>query len=169
MVFPLIFWPIETLYFGILSDHSLQSKGKYFLIQNMFHETKLPCLMIYCCGPGALDIESLDDLTIQKDILNILARIFPMECPLPYPIESIITRWTSDQYSGKLNPNAKEMKINASKDNCKLVWTESEESFISPKPGGKIEKSIIINILDAIKNGKKAARIIADKILGVIS
>ncbi len=167
VVFPRVFWPIATEYFGILYDHSSQSKGKYFLIQNMFHETKLPCLMIYCCGKGALELETHDDLTIQKDVLNILARMFPLECPLPYPIESIITRWSSDRYNLNLNAKAKEMKTNVPKDNCKLVWTENRPSFINSKIGGKIFNKF--DFLEAIKNGKNAARIIADKILGVVS
>ena len=142
MVFPRIFWPIGTEYFGVLSDHSFQAKGKYFLIRNMFLETNLPCLMIYCCGSGAVELEALDDLTIQKDVLNILARMFPLECPLPYPIESIITRWASDQYNMNFNAKSREMKMNVSKDNCKLVWTENEPTYINSKVGGKIERSI---------------------------
>ncbi|KAJ3327360.1 hypothetical protein HDU91_004397, partial [Kappamyces sp. JEL0680] len=103
LVFPRVFWPVEVERFGILSDCTAQLRGKHFMMVNMYNSTKLPCLMVYYSGVAALDIESKEDMSILKDILNVLARMFPFECPLPYPIETVVTRWASDQYSGGQN------------------------------------------------------------------
>lgn len=158
LVFPRVFWPIDIEIFGVLGGTTPETRGKYFSIRNMYKETRLPCLMIYCCGASAIDIESLDDVTIQKDILAILARMFPLECPLPYPIESVVTRWSSDEYTyqstGKDQEASRGLVVNESHKNCKLVWACDEYS---------------LGLDEALKNGKTAARIIADQILGLIS
>ena len=150
LVFPRIFWPLDTEFFGILHQSpSSQTRGKYFLIQNMYNTTKLPCLMIYCCAQGALAVEKLEDLAIQKEILTILSRIFPLECPIPYPIESIVTRWACDRYSTKSKDPNENFVVTASPANSKIVWTgtDSTNQFsFTPKfnPSELDGKSIIL-------------------------
>lgn len=150
LVFPRIFWPLDTEFFGILHHSpSSQTSGKYFLIQNMYNTTKLPCLMIYCCAQGALAVEKLEDLAIQKEILTILSRIFPLECPIPYPIESIVTRWACDRYSTKSKDPNGNLFVTTSPTNSKIVWTgaDSTNQFsFTPKfnPSELDGKSIIL-------------------------
>ncbi len=126
LVFPRVFWPIDVERFGILADQNAQSRGRHFMMVNMYNSTKVPCLMVYYSGLAALEIEGKEDMIILKEILNMLARMFPFECPLPYPIETIVTRWASDQFSGGENvQHPSTLNITIPKDCQKIVHTHN--------------------------------------------
>ena len=56
-------------------------------------------MLINCSGLGSLEMETKDDQTILDEIMDRLSIMFPFECPLPYPVEHVITRWTMDKVS----------------------------------------------------------------------
>ena len=108
LVFPRIFWPLYWEKFGQLPEPNPSSsqaefesnRGKYFLFQNMYNETNLPCLVVYISGQAAQDAENLTDDQILKEVLDRLSAMFPDETPLPKPIETVTTRWGKDCFSG---------------------------------------------------------------------
>jgi monoamine oxidase len=104
LVFPRIFWPLHLDRFGSLSDLSSESpskvRGRSYMFINMYHETQLPCLAVVLSGQAAISMEEESDNDIVYGIMDRLCLMFPNEHPLPYPIESVITRWSKDTYSG---------------------------------------------------------------------
>jgi hypothetical protein len=108
LVFPRIFWPLDIKRFGLLSpiNHNtspINCLGNHVLVINMYSETNLPCLLIYTCGFAALDMEAKKDCFIIEEILDRLSLCFPAEQPLPYPIETVLTRWSQDTFSRKFD------------------------------------------------------------------
>ncbi|KAJ3274946.1 hypothetical protein HDV01_001810 [Terramyces sp. JEL0728] len=91
LVFPRIFWPLQYSSFGILQDN--------LLFINQYQKTNLPCLIVFYSGAGAIDMELKNDEDLVEDIMKKLAKMFYTENPLPYPIETIVTRWQKDKYS----------------------------------------------------------------------
>ncbi len=159
LVFPRVFWPIHIKEFGILSD---EIRGKYFLIENLYEKTKLPCLLIKCSGEAALELENKEDLAIQKEVLTILSKMFPFECPLPYPIEAVITRWQKDQYKGI---NSEEIKqYDTQSLDPRIIWAGGYST--KGNAHSLHGSSSILIALDSIRNGRIAARKLADQLLG---
>jgi monoamine oxidase len=109
LVFPRIFWPLNIQKLGSLGDSSMNEKlsyadyekkrGRFFLFRNSYSTTQLPCLTVYISGPAAPDIEGETDDIIVGEILDRLSVMFPEESPLPKPIETIVTRWSTDAHS----------------------------------------------------------------------
>lgn len=86
----------------------------------MYKETQLPCLVIFCSGVAARKLEEKQDADIHTEIMTMLSSIFPYETPLPYPIESVITRRSLDNYN---NASESSLSINVSPDkHSKIVW-----------------------------------------------
>ena len=99
LVFPKIFWPLSIKRFGLLSDvekgnEQFATLGKYLIIENQYTETNIPCLVVHTCGDAAIDMESKNDEEIINEIMNRLSFVFYSQQPLPYPIETVITRWS---------------------------------------------------------------------------
>jgi monoamine oxidase len=104
VVFPRIFWPLHLERFGSLTEFNGEDpgkvRGKSFMFINMYQETQLPCLAVIVSGQAAIAMEKESDNDIVYEIMDRLCLMFPNEHPLPYPIESVITRWSKDTYSG---------------------------------------------------------------------
>jgi hypothetical protein len=65
-------------------------------------------------------MEIKDDQTILDEIMDRLSIMFPFECPLPYPVEHLITRWARDATS---SPG---FSINYSNAEPRLISCDSE-------------------------------------------
>jgi lysine-specific histone demethylase 1 len=94
LVFPKIFWPFQKNMFG-----SLGKADDDILFINMYVETQLPCLHIKLKGGIAVELEREEDSKVINIIMTRLSEMFPEAYPIPYPIETIITRWSHDKYS----------------------------------------------------------------------
>ncbi|KAI8901503.1 flavin-containing amine oxidoreductase-domain containing protein [Globomyces pollinis-pini] len=167
LVFPRIFWPLHTEKFGLLSSPNekeslFSSRGKFFLVENMYSSTQLPCLVVYTSGLAAETLEKQPDSSIINKIMMRLAMVFPNEQPLPLPIESVVTRWSSDIFSRGSsvylkaggNPDAfRDLRL----DSKRLCWAGEQMSLNKP---GTVEGAIL--------SGRDAARRAADELLGYV-
>ncbi|KAJ3262102.1 hypothetical protein HK103_003945 [Boothiomyces macroporosus] len=128
LVFPRIFWPLQYNSFGILQDN--------LLFINQYHKTNLPCLIVHCSGNSALEMENRTDEELVDEIMKKLSKIFYSENPLPYPIETIVTRWQKDKYSlgcrtvlSTANPDCfSDLK----QDSSRLFWAGEYASLDQP-------------------------------------
>ncbi|RKO92403.1 amine oxidase, partial [Blyttiomyces helicus] len=99
LVFPHRFWDKEMDSFGSISGPEGDGDDPYphfaiyyALNRNMYPTTKLPVLVSFISGEAARDFEAAEDKDIVAKALVVLGRIFPEQQPIPYPIETIVTR-----------------------------------------------------------------------------
>ncbi|KAI9144791.1 flavin-containing amine oxidoreductase-domain containing protein [Paraphysoderma sedebokerense] len=76
-----------------------RTRGQFFLFQNMTAVVNVPTLTCYLVGESAKELEVAQDCVIIERCMSILSRIHPEASPIPQPIESIVTRWTFDEFS----------------------------------------------------------------------
>lgn len=74
-----------------------------FSCRNLFTTTKLPVLCSFISGQAAVEMEADNDETIVNKAMAVLSRIFPHEQPLPRPTETIVTRWSQDEFARSVN------------------------------------------------------------------
>lgn len=50
-------------------------------------------------GTSANTLESSTDAELTQQALDTLARLHPTSCPLPSPLETVVTRWSQDEFA----------------------------------------------------------------------
>lgn len=170
LVFPRIFWALKDRKFGSLGkDVSHDTTGRSYLFLNMYESTQLPCLEILIAGYSAYELEDSSDDVIVRDIMGRLSAIFPEERPLPYPIETIITRWSHDVFS---KGSSSFLKAGGDPNAFHELMADSRRLYlagdhVSATKPGTIEGLRFINE-GALMSGRDAARKLADQLLGPI-
>ncbi|KAJ3326325.1 hypothetical protein HDV06_000201 [Boothiomyces sp. JEL0866] len=128
LVFPRIFWPLQYNSFGILQEN--------LLFLNQYQKTNLPCLIVHYSGNTALEMEDRSDEELVEEIMKKLSKMFYTENPIPYPIETIVTRWQKDKFSlgcrtvlSTANPDCfSDLK----QDSSRLFWAGEYASIDQP-------------------------------------
>ncbi|WQF77685.1 Putative amine oxidase, SWIRM domain, Homeobox-like domain superfamily [Colletotrichum destructivum] len=101
------FWDTERHIFGVLRDapnrHSLNqsdyksSRGRLFQWFNVTQTTGLPCLVALMAGDAGFDTEHNSNDNLIAEATEVLRSVFGPA--VPYPAESVITRWASDKFA----------------------------------------------------------------------
>ncbi|KAJ3362130.1 hypothetical protein GGF31_001814, partial [Allomyces arbusculus] len=103
LVFQEPFWDLAADSFGFLNpmDPATQSyvptRGQSYLFWNMSPVVKLPVLVGMIAGDAAVRLEAEPDQVIVQDAIKILERVHG--APIPAPLETIVTRWSYDEFS----------------------------------------------------------------------
>ncbi|KHN96255.1 vacuolar protein sorting 33A-like protein [Metarhizium album ARSEF 1941] len=107
LVYDKVFWDSERHIFGVLRDppdrHStLQedyalNRGRFFQWFNVTHTTGLPCLIALMAGEAGFETERSSNESLIEEATEILRGVFGNK--VPYPVESVITRWGSDRFA----------------------------------------------------------------------
>ncbi|KNE69129.1 hypothetical protein AMAG_13986 [Allomyces macrogynus ATCC 38327] len=103
LVFQEPFWDLAADSFGFLNpmDPATQSyvptRGQSYLFWNMTPVVKLPVLVGMIAGDAAVRLEAEPDQVIVQDAIKILERVHG--APIPAPLETIVTRWSYDEFS----------------------------------------------------------------------
>ncbi|KAJ6446309.1 Vacuolar protein sorting-associated protein 33A [Purpureocillium lavendulum] len=107
LVYDRIFWEEERHIFGVLRDapnrHStLQrdyglNRGRFFQWFNVTSTTGLPCLIALMAGDAGFETEHSSNDQLVSEATEILRSVFGKE--VPYPVESVVTRWGSDRFA----------------------------------------------------------------------
>ncbi len=94
LLFDDVFWDTEEDIIGYI-----QEDGKWAETVNLYPAINQPVLVMFNAGDQAEEIELLSDDETVADALVVLANIYGVEKLTPV-VDSIITRWSSDQWSG---------------------------------------------------------------------
>lgn len=109
LVFEKPFWDTERDMFGLLrepenresmvqEDYSA-NRGRFYLFWNCLKTTGLPVLIALMAGDAAYQAEYTPDEELIAEVTNQLRNIFKQEV-IPDPLETIVTRWASDKFTG---------------------------------------------------------------------
>ncbi|KAJ3092199.1 hypothetical protein HK102_009853 [Quaeritorhiza haematococci] len=182
LVFPKRFWDPRVDSFGSLAEPpSSQSgnsvnaglyspsayaanRGKFFLFWNLYPTTGLPVLVSFISGDAAVEMERDTDQNIVSQAMAVLSRIFPDKRPLPRPVETIITRWSRDEFSrGSYSYVANGATGN---DYDTLAKTMSNKIFWA---GEATCRQYPATVHGAMLSGMRTATAIADALLGPVT
>lgn len=107
LVYDKVFWEPDRHIFGVLRDapnrHSVSQKdyssnrGRFFQWFNVSNTTGLPCLIALMAGDAGFDTEHSSNDSLVAEATEILRSVFGTD--VPYPVESIVTRWGSDRFA----------------------------------------------------------------------
>lgn len=107
LVYDRVFWESDRHIFGALRDapnrHSTSQKdyggtrGRFFQWFNVSNTTGLPCLIALMAGDAGFDTEHYSNDALISEATDILRSIFGKD--VPYPVESVVTRWESDRFA----------------------------------------------------------------------
>lgn len=107
LVYNRVFWEPDRHIFGVVNDaanrHSVQqgdysaSRGRFFQWFNVSNTTGLPCLVALMAGEAGFDTEASSNDMLVAEATGILRGIFGKD--VPYPVESVVTRWGSDRFA----------------------------------------------------------------------
>ncbi|KAF6841574.1 flavin containing amine oxidoreductase [Colletotrichum musicola] len=107
LVYDQPFWDIERHIFGVLRDatnrHSLNQsdyrtqRGRMFQWFNVTQTTGLPCLVALMAGDAGFDTEYHSNDALVAEATQVLRSVFGSK--VPYPVESIVTRWAADRFA----------------------------------------------------------------------
>lgn len=107
LVYDKVFWEPDRHIFGVLRDapnrHSVFQKdyganrGRFFQWFNVSNTTGLPCLIALMAGDAGFDTEHSSNDIIISEATEILRSVFGKD--VPYPVESVVTRWGSDRFA----------------------------------------------------------------------
>ncbi|KNE73118.1 hypothetical protein AMAG_17266 [Allomyces macrogynus ATCC 38327] len=103
LVFQEPFWDLGADSFGFLNpmDPATRSyvptRGQSYLFWNMTPVVKLPVLVGMIAGDAAVRLEAEPDQVIVQDAIKILERMHG--APIPALLETIVTRWSYDEFS----------------------------------------------------------------------
>lgn len=107
LVYDEIFWDAERHIFGVLrnspnrhstsqEDYSL-NRGRFFQWFNVTNTTGLPCLIALMAGDAGFETERSSNDSLIEEATEILRGVFGNK--VPYPVESVVTRWGSDRFA----------------------------------------------------------------------
>jgi lysine-specific histone demethylase 1 len=119
LVYEKPFWDPSRHIFGVLRDapnrHSTAQKdyginrGRFFQWFNTSATTGLPCLVALMAGDAGYDTEHSNNDSLVAEAIEILRNVFGNH--VPYPVETMITRWGSDRFArGSYSSAAPEMQ-----------------------------------------------------------
>ncbi|KOS19338.1 Lysine-specific histone demethylase 1A [Escovopsis weberi] len=107
LVYEKVFWDSDRHIFGVLRDaanrHSTSqqdykmNRGRFFQWFNVTNTTGLPCLIALMAGDAGFDIEHTSNDSLVAEATDILRGVFGND--VPYPVETIVTRWGSDRFA----------------------------------------------------------------------
>ncbi|ELR23732.1 amine oxidase, flavincontaining superfamily protein [Acanthamoeba castellanii str. Neff] len=93
LFFSTIFWDKQTFWLGRAGEH----QGRSYLYLSMTKVFGYPVLVAYQSGQAAEEAEAQEDSEIVDEALTFLHTVYKNSAK---PLKSIVTRWTSDPYSG---------------------------------------------------------------------
>ncbi|KAF8927291.1 flavin-containing amine oxidoreductase-domain containing protein [Dissophora ornata] len=112
LVFDKIFWDPAIELFGYVASgeegfHEMKynrrvyrsSRGKFYMFWNCSVVSGLPVLVTLMAGQSAYDCESVPKEELVEEALETLAFIYPEVQEIPTPIETIVTRWSQDEFA----------------------------------------------------------------------
>ncbi|KAK1636546.1 flavin-containing amine oxidoreductase [Colletotrichum phormii] len=107
LVYEQPFWDTQRHIFGVLRDapnrHSLNqsdygsSRGRLFQWFNVTQTTGIPCLVALMAGDAGFDTEHSSNEDLIAEATEVLRSVFGPS--VPFPAESVITRWASDRFA----------------------------------------------------------------------
>ncbi|GAB0131658.1 hypothetical protein EsDP_00000120 [Epichloe bromicola] len=118
LVYNEIFWDPKRHIFGVLrnppskhgakqEDYS-QNRGRFFQWFNVTNTTGLPCLIALMAGEAGFETERSSNESLVEEATQVLRGVFGSK--VPYPVESVVTRWGSDRFArGSYSSAAPEM------------------------------------------------------------
>ncbi|KAF9355232.1 hypothetical protein BGX34_010575 [Mortierella sp. NVP85] len=112
LVFNKPFWDTTTELFGYVGggkdgsasaaydlNRYRSSRGKFYMFWNCMVVSGLPVLVTLLAGQSAYDCEQSSKDDLVQEALETLALIYPEKQPIPTPLESIVTRWSCDEFA----------------------------------------------------------------------
>ncbi|KAF9199705.1 hypothetical protein BGZ49_010142 [Haplosporangium sp. Z 27] len=110
LVFEKSFWDSNVELFGYVGSgkgeftkESLKayrsSRGKFYMFWNCTVVAGLPVLVTLMAGQSAYDCEHISKDELVQEALETLALIFSHVQQIPKPIETIVTRWSQDEFA----------------------------------------------------------------------
>lgn len=107
LVYEKMFWESERHIFGILQDSPeggsrsqkdyRTNRGRFFQWFNVTNMAGLPCLVALMAGDAGFETERRSNEHLIAEATRLLRSVFGSD--VPYPLESIVTRWGSDPFS----------------------------------------------------------------------
>ncbi|QUC19680.1 uncharacterized protein UV8b_03921 [Ustilaginoidea virens] len=107
LVYDEVFWDSERHIFGVLRDspneHSTSqedyglNRGRFFQWFNVTSTTGVPCLIALMAGEAGFETERSSNESLIEEATQILRSVFGKK--VPYPVESVVTRWGSDKFA----------------------------------------------------------------------
>lgn len=170
LVYKEIFWDPDRHIFGVLrnatnrhstsqEDYSL-NRGRFFQWFNVTNTTGLPCLIALMAGDAGFETERSSNDSLVEEATQILRGVFGSK--VPYPVESVITRWGSDRFArGSYSSAAPGMKPD---DYDSMARSIGNLSFAGEHTIGTHPATVH----GAYLSGLRAASEILDGILGPI-
>lgn len=112
LVFDKPFWDTSVELFGYVGSgqegssgrgYNLKayrsSRGKFYMYWNCIVVSGLPVLVTLMAGQSAYDCESMSKEDLVQEALDSLALIHPEIKKIPAPVETIVTRWSQDEFA----------------------------------------------------------------------
>ncbi|KAK3829653.1 MAG: flavin-containing amine oxidoreductase-domain containing protein [Linnemannia gamsii] len=112
LVFDKPFWDTSVELFGYVGSgregsrgkgYNLKayrsSRGKFYMYWNCVVVSGLPVLVTLMAGQSAYDCESMSKEDLVQEALESLALIHPEIAEIPVPVETIVTRWSQDEFA----------------------------------------------------------------------
>ena len=107
LVYDKVFWESDRHIFGVLrdspdnqstsqGDYKL-NRGRFFQWFNISNTTGLPCLLALMAGDAGFETEHSSNESLVAEATQILRKVFGDD--VPYPVESVVTRWGSDKFA----------------------------------------------------------------------
>ncbi|KAJ3293198.1 hypothetical protein HK104_004664 [Borealophlyctis nickersoniae] len=126
----------------------------------------MPILVSFISGQAAREMEKEDDRTIVSKAMMVLSRIFRSEQPLPQPIETIVTRWSRDEFAhGSYSYIAKDA---TGDDYDRMAAPVEDKIFWAGEATCRAYPATLTPSLGAMLSGMRVASSIADTLLGPI-
>ncbi|KAG0019789.1 hypothetical protein BGZ81_009600, partial [Podila clonocystis] len=75
------------------------SRGKFYMFWNCIVVSGLPVLVTLMAGQSAYDCENMPKDELIQEALETLRLIHPHIRQIPLPLESVVTRWSQDEYA----------------------------------------------------------------------
>ncbi|KAF9088536.1 hypothetical protein BGX23_007276 [Mortierella sp. AD031] len=75
------------------------SRGKFYMYWNCIVVSGLPVLVTLMAGQSAYDCENMSKEELVQEALDSLALIHPEIEHIPAPVETIVTRWSQDEFA----------------------------------------------------------------------
>ncbi|KAF9431535.1 hypothetical protein BGZ76_000186 [Entomortierella beljakovae] len=169
LVFDKSFWDPKAELFGYVAsgkDLDLKayrsSRGKFYMFWNCTVVAGLPVLVTLMAGQSAYDCESIPKEELVQESLETLALIFSHVKPIPKPIETIVTRWSEDEFAqGSYSFVAREA---TGEDYDQLAKPVDNQLYFA---GEATSRHYPATAHGAYLSGLKAAKDILDSLIGV--
>jgi vacuolar protein sorting-associated protein 33A len=107
LVYDKIFWDHDRHIFGVLRESSNRlstsqkdyaaNRGRFFQWFNVSNTTGLPCLIALMAGEAGFETEHSSNDSLVAEATEVLRSVFGQD--VPYPVESMVTRWGSDRFA----------------------------------------------------------------------